>query len=157
MPEKRAVMLTAMLMRLSLSRSSSRIVGATFSVVCAKSQKVTTARTIPKMSLSVPRYSPGAAAAVVEVITQPSLRQIRQSRDHQGLRAGGQSRFDDRRKEFRVVDRDVLFHPTGLKGLLVLLRVDTADPPVSIGRPQSIGDVAEVLAGRHTSEVKDGL
>src|ERR1044072_3727044 len=108
MPEKRAVMLTAMLMRLSLSRSSSRIVGATFSVVCAKSQKVTTARTIPKMSLSVPRYASGAAAAVVEVMTQPSLRQIRQGRHHQGLRPGGQRRLGDRRKELRVVNRHVM-------------------------------------------------
>src|SRR5687768_12682306 len=121
MPEKRAVMLTATLIRLSLIRSSSRIVGATFSVVCAKSQKVMTARTIPKMSLSVPRYVSGAVAAVVEVMTRPSLRQIRQGRNHKGLRAGGERRLDDRREEFRVVDRDVLLHPTALASLLVLL------------------------------------
>src|SRR6185295_16208332 len=106
MPEKRAVMLTAMLIRLSLSRSSSRIVGATFSVVCAKSQKVTTARTIPKMSLSVPRYASGTAVAVVETMTRPSLHQLCQSRAHQSLCAGGECRLDDRRKEFRVVNRD---------------------------------------------------
>src|ERR1044071_4802188 len=107
MPEKRAVMLTAMLVRLSLMRRSSRIAGATFSVVCAKSQKVTTARTIPKMSLSVPRYASAPASAVVEVMAHPSLPQIRQSRDHQRLRADGQRRLDDRREELRVVDRDV--------------------------------------------------
>src|SRR3712207_1337226 len=157
MPENRAVMLTAMLIRLSLIRSSSRIVGATFSVVCAKSQKVMTARTIPKISLSVPRYVSGAAAAVEEVMTRPSLRQIRQSRNHKGLRADRQRRLNDRREEFRVVDRDVLLHPPGLKGLLVLLRVNTADPPVRVGRPQSIRDVAEVLAGSHPPEVEDRL
>ena len=49
-------MLTAMLLRLSLISRSERIAGATFSVVWAKSQKVTTARTMPTMSrLPVPR------------------------------------------------------------------------------------------------------
>ncbi len=43
MPENSAVMQTAMLLRLSLIWRSARIVGATFSVVWAKSQKVTTA------------------------------------------------------------------------------------------------------------------
>jgi hypothetical protein len=70
--EHRAVMLTAMLVRLSLIRSSSRIVGAIFSIVCAKSHKVMTARTIPKVSLSVPRYSAGTPAAVVETTSRTS-------------------------------------------------------------------------------------
>lgn len=49
-PEKSAVMLTAMLLTASEICSSSRIAGATFSVVCANSQKVITARTMPRMS-----------------------------------------------------------------------------------------------------------
>jgi hypothetical protein len=54
-PEKRAVMLTAVLLRLSVMARLSRIAGAMFSVVCAKSQNVITARTMPTISASVPR------------------------------------------------------------------------------------------------------
>jgi hypothetical protein len=56
MPENKAVILTAMLLTLSAIRKSSRIVGATFKVVCANNQKVTTARTIPRTSLLSPWY-----------------------------------------------------------------------------------------------------
>ena len=73
MPENRAVMLTAILFRLSLIPSSSRIVGATFSVVCAKSQKVMTARTIPTISLLAVRCVSAIAAAAVETKTRTSL------------------------------------------------------------------------------------
>src|SRR5207253_10748749 len=48
-PENRAVMLTAMLVTLLMMCRSSRMVRATFKVVWAKSQKVTKARTIPRM------------------------------------------------------------------------------------------------------------
>jgi len=54
-PENRAVMLTARLLIPSEMRSSDRMAGATFKVVWAKSQKVMTARTMPRMSRSVTR------------------------------------------------------------------------------------------------------
>jgi hypothetical protein len=54
MQENNAVMLTEILLRLSLIRRSARIVEAMFSVVCANNQKVTTARTMPKINLSDP-------------------------------------------------------------------------------------------------------
>ena len=57
-----------MLPRLSLIWRSARIVGATLSVVWAKSQKVTTARTMPTIAeLLVPRDG----ASAVAVITSP--------------------------------------------------------------------------------------
>ncbi len=89
MPENSAVMLTAMLFRLSLIPNSSRIVGATFSVVCAKSQKVMTARTMPTMSLLAPRCASDVIAAVVDVKTRTSLHEISQSGDDECLGAVG--------------------------------------------------------------------
>ena len=65
--------------------------------------------------------------------------------------------MNDRRKKFRVVDRDLLLHPTCLERSLVLVRVDTPNPPISVRCSQSIGDVAEVLAGSDSSEIEDGL
>ena len=53
-PENNAVILTAMLLTLSVIRRSARIAGATFKVVCANNQNVTTASTIPTMSLLSP-------------------------------------------------------------------------------------------------------
>ena len=53
-PENSAVMLTAMLLSLLVICRSSRMVGATFKVVWAKSQKVTTARTIPRINRLLP-------------------------------------------------------------------------------------------------------
>src|ERR1044072_5571681 len=124
-PENRAVMLTAMLFRLSVIRNSSRIVGATFSVVWAKSQKLMTARTMPRMSLLAPRCVLAVATAVVELKTRTSLRKIRQSGNHECLSAVGQRRFNDRCKEFRVIDGNVLLHSSGIESTLVFLGIDT--------------------------------
>ena len=57
-PENSAVMLTAMLFRLSLIFRSARIAGAILRVVCANSQNVMTARTMPVISLLLPWYDP---------------------------------------------------------------------------------------------------
>jgi hypothetical protein len=56
LPENRALMLTAVLLTLSVIPRLSRMAGAMFSVLCAKSQNVNTASTMPKMTVSVPRY-----------------------------------------------------------------------------------------------------
>jgi len=47
-------MLTAMVLTLSAIRRSSRMAGATLSVVCANNQNVTTASTMPRISLLSP-------------------------------------------------------------------------------------------------------
>ena len=53
-PENRAVILTAILLVFTSMPKSVRMVGAIFKVVCAKSQKVITPKTIPSSNLSFP-------------------------------------------------------------------------------------------------------
>src|ERR1044072_2164935 len=155
MPENRAVMLTAILFRLSLIPNSSRIVGATFSVVCAKSQKVMTARTMPTMSLLAPRCVSDEMA--VEGNGGTSLHEISQSGNDECLGTGGQRRFNHWGKELRVIDGDVLLHPPGIESALIPLWINTADSPVGVGSFEGIGYVAEVFARGQTSEVEDGF
>src|ERR1043165_524300 len=156
-PENRAVMLTAILFRLSLIRNSSRIAGATFSVVCAKSQKLMTARTMPRISLLAPRCVLAVAAAVVELKTRTSLRKIRQSGNHECLSAVGQRRFNDRCKEFRVIDGNVLLQTTRIESALVFLGIGATNAPVSIRSSERVRDVAEIFAGGLPAEVEDGF
>src|ERR1043165_265484 len=155
-PENRAVMLTAILFRLSLIRNSSRIAGATFSVVCAKSQKLMTARTMPRISLLAPRCVLAVAAAVVELKTRTSLRKICQSGNHECLSAVGQRRFNDRGKVFRVIDGNVLLHAPGIQSALVFLGIAAANSPISVGRTESVRDVAEIFARGQPSEIENG-
>jgi hypothetical protein len=56
-PEKRAVIETAMFMTFVATSRSAAIVGAMFNVVCANSQKPSTPKMIPNRSRSSPRYS----------------------------------------------------------------------------------------------------
>src|SRR5690349_6510381 len=154
-PENRAVMLTAILFRLSLIRNSSRIVGATFSVVCAKSQKLMTARTMPRMSLLAPRCVLAVTVPVVGLKMRTSLRKICQSGNHECLSAVGQRRFNDRCKEFRVIDGNVLLHTPSIQRALVFLGIRAANSPVSIGRVESVRDVAEIFARGQPSEIEN--
>src|SRR5689334_14280834 len=131
-PENRAVMLTAILLRLSLMRNSSRIVGATFSVVWANSQKVITARTMPRISLLARLCVSAMAAAVVK--TRTSFRQVRQSSEHECFGAVRQRWFNDRGEEFGVVNRDILLNATSSKSAFVFLGIGTANAPVGVRR-----------------------
>ena len=64
-PENSAVMLTAMLFKLSLMFRSARIAAAILRVVCAKSQNVTTARTTPVIRRLPPWYDPVAVEGLM--------------------------------------------------------------------------------------------
>ena len=68
MPEKRAVIDTAMFITLVVTPRSALIAGEMLSVVCAKSQNARTPKMMPKRSLSLPRYDPDCRVIVVSLL-----------------------------------------------------------------------------------------
>ncbi len=74
MPEKRAVIETAMFMTLVSRSRSAAMIGAMLSVVWANSQKARTPKIMPNRSRSLPILAPSARAVVAACVASTSLR-----------------------------------------------------------------------------------